>query len=138
VSEGALARLGDDEIAAVVGHEHAHWRGGRWLRSYALFLVRLVQCHNPVALWAFREYCIEVEIECDAEAAAARDPKLLARVLLTLYELTDRRDVAARGTLRKRVDVLLNRQAWIDDHAVPEATMAVASLVMLAALPWVV
>jgi Zn-dependent protease with chaperone function len=138
VSEGALARLTDDQLAAVVGHEHAHWHPGRWLRSYALFLVRLVQCHSPVALWAFREYCVEVEIECDAEAAAARDPKLLARILLTLYELTDRRDIATKSTLRKRVDVLLDRETGLDDDALPAATIAVASALMLLVLPWVV
>jgi hypothetical protein len=138
VSEGALARLTDDELAAVVGHEHAHWHPGRWLRSYALFLVRLVQCHNPVALWAFREYCVEVEVECDAEAAAEGDPKLLARILLTLYELTDGRDLAAKSTLRKRVDVLLDRETGMNDDALPAATIAVASLLMLLVLPWVV
>lgn len=138
VSLGALARLNDEQLAAVVGHEHAHWHRGRWLRSYALFVIRLAQCHNPVALWAFREYCIEVEIECDSEAIAARDPKMLARILLTLYELTDRRDVAARGTLRKRVDVLLMGQAGVEDDALPVATITVASLLMLAVLPWVV
>jgi hypothetical protein len=138
VSGGALARLTDDQLAAVVGHEHAHWHPGRWLRSYALFVVRLVQCHSPVALWAFREYCIEVEIECDAEAVAGRDPKVLARILLTLYELTDARDIATKGTLRKRIDVLLRREAGMDDDALPVATMAVASVLMALVLPWIV
>jgi hypothetical protein len=138
ISEGALARLTDDELDVVIAHEHAHWRRGRWVLSHALFLVRLVQCHNPVALWAFREYCVEMEIECDAEATAARDPKVLARVLLTLYGLTDRRDIATKSTLRKRVDVLLDPEAGVDDDALPAATIAIASLLMLMVLPWFV
>lgn len=138
VSQGALARLTDEQLAVVVGHEHAHWHPGRWLRSYALFLVRLVQCYNPIALWAFREYCIEVEIECDAEAAGTRDPKLLARILLTLYELADGRDIATKSTLRKRVDVLLDPVTGMSDDALPAVTIAVASLLMLMVLPWVV
>jgi Zn-dependent protease with chaperone function len=138
VSEGALARLTDHEVEAVVAHEHAHWHRGRWMRSHALFLVRLVQCYHPVALWAFREYCVEIEIECDAAATVKRDPKLLARVLLTLYGLTDARDVAAKSTLRKRVDVLLDRRHGVDDDALPAATIAVASLLMVGVLPWVV
>lgn len=138
VSEGALSRLDDDQLATVVQHEHAHWRPGRWLRSYALFLVRLVQMHNPVALWAFREYCVEMEVECDAEASAGRDPRLLAGILFSLYGLTDGRDVAARSTLRKRVEILLDPRGGVNDEALPVATIALAALLMLLVLPWVV
>lgn len=138
VSEGALSRLTDDELTAVVAHEHAHRHRGRWLRTHALFLVRLLQVYNPVALWAFREYCVEVEVECDAAAIAGRDPRVLARVLLARYGLTDGRDVAARSTLRKRVDVLLDRTNGIADDALPPATIAAASVLMLLVLPWLV
>jgi hypothetical protein len=101
-----------------------------------LFAVRLLQCYNPVALWVFREYCIEVEIACDSAAVSDRDPHVLARVLLRIYRGTDRRDLAARAALRKRVDVLLAGGAR--DAALPPFTVAAASLVMLLVLPWIV
>jgi hypothetical protein len=136
VSQGALGLLTEEELATVVRHEHAHWQAGRWIRSHALFVGRLLQCYNPVALWSFREYCLEVEIECDAEAVSGRDPRLLTRTLLRIYESTDRRDVAARSALRKRVDVLLD--GGRRDDALPVPTITAASLVLLVILPWVV
>ena len=136
VSRGALGQLTEDELAIVVRHENAHWQAGRWVRSHALFLVRLLQCYNPVALWSFREYCLEVEIGCDAEAVSGGDPKLLAGTLLRIYEATDRRDVATRGALRKRVDVLLDGSG--PDDTLPVATIVIASAILLAILPWVV
>ncbi|MBI2526197.1 MAG: M48 family metalloprotease [Candidatus Rokubacteria bacterium] len=136
VSRGALGQMSEDELAIVLRHENAHWRRGRWVRAHALFLVRLLQCYNPVALWSFREYCLEVEIECDAEAVAGRDPRLLTRTLLRIYESTDRRDLAARAALRKRVDVLLGGSRR--DDALPVATIALAAAILLAVLPWCV
>jgi hypothetical protein len=136
VSRGALGRLSEDELTTVLRHEHAHWQAGRWIRSHGLFLVRLLQCYNPVALWSFREYCLEVEIECDAAAGSGRDPRLLGRALLKIYESTDRRDVAARSALRKRVDVLLDGDRRHDE--LPGATLVAASAILLAVLPWVV
>ena len=134
VSRGAIARLTAAEIAAVVAHEHAHWRSGRW--AQAVFFLRLLQCGSPVAMWCFREYCLEVEVACDAEAVSGRDPALLIRPLLRIYESTDRRDVAARGALRKRVDVML--AGGPQDDALPTATIVAAAVVMLMVLPWVV
>lgn len=136
VSRGALESLTDPELQAVVAHEHAHWIAGRWLRSHGLFAVRLLQCYNPVALWVFREYCNEVEIGCDAVAVSGGDPGLLARVLLRVYQSTDRRDVATRAALRKRVDVLL--AGGPQDAALPPFTIAAASAAMLVVLPWIV
>lgn len=136
VSRGAIDLLTDDELRTVVTHEHAHWLAGRWFRSHALFAVRLLQCYNPVALWVFREYCNEVEIGCDAAAVSGRDPRVLVRVLLKIYDATDRRDVAARAALRKRVDVLLG--GGPQDTALPPFTILAASAVMLLVLPWIV
>jgi len=136
VSRGALGRLTEEEVAIALHHEHAHWRGGRWIRSHVLFLFRLVQCYNPVALWSFREYCLEVEIACDAEAVSGRDARLLTRILLAIYESTDRRDAAARSALRKRVDVLLDGSRR--DDGLPGATTAVAAAIFLLVLPWCV
>lgn len=136
VSDGAQRALTPPELALVIAHERAHADTRRWLASHLLFAVRLLQCYNPIALWAFREYCVELEIACDALAVRDRDPRDLARILLTLYQSTDRRDLAARGTLRKRVDVLL--AGGPDDAALPAATMVAAALVMLLVLPWIV
>jgi len=137
VSRGTLARLGDAELAIALRHEHAHWQEGRWARSHALFVVRLLQCYNPVALWTFREYCLEVEIECDAAAVAGREATPLTRALLAVYESTDRRDVAARAALRRRADVLLGNDR-LDDDALPLATILAAAATLAAILPWIV
>lgn len=136
ISRGALAGLGEEEMAIALRHENAHWQAHRWVRAHALFVVRLLQCYNPVALWAFREYCLEVEIECDAEAVAGGEARLLAGTLLKIYDSTDRRDVAARAALRKRVDVLLGSAPR--DDALPGFSIAVASAILLVVLPWIV
>jgi Zn-dependent protease with chaperone function len=136
LSRGALAGLTTEQVDAVIRHEHAHWVGGRWWWSHALFGARLVQCFNPVALWAFREYCLEIEIDCDARAAGGRDAAVLARVLLRIYQDTDPRDVAARRALRRRVDVLLG--SGVSDLALPIPTVVAATAVMVAVLPWLV
>lgn len=137
VSRGAIERLSEAELLAALRHESAHWQRGRWWRAHALFGLRLLQCYNPVALWAFRAYCQELEIECDAEAARAEDHRTLAGALLKIYESTDRRDVAARSALRWRVDALL-ADGRDDGTRLPLPTLAVASTVLALALPWVV
>jgi len=136
ISQGAVDRLTAVEQRCAVLHEHAHWTPGRWMGTLALFLVRLVQLPNPVALWVFREYTLEQEIVCDAEAVTGGDRSALGRVLLRVYGETDRRDVATRAALRKRVDVLI--AGGPRDDALPDASVLVASLVMLAVLPWLV
>jgi Zn-dependent protease with chaperone function len=136
VSRGALAGLSEAELQTVVRHEHAHWTAGQWVSSHALFVVRMAQAYNPVALWAFREYCNEVEIACDAVAVRHDDPRQLAGVLLRIYRATDRRDVAARGALRKRIDVLLG--GGPQDASLPPLTVSIVSVVMLLVLPWIV
>lgn len=136
ISRGALESLTVEELDVVITHEHAHWQGGRWWWMHALFAVRLLQSYSPVAMWAFREYCIEVEIECDKAASAGRDPRVLARVLLRVYQATDQRDVAARAAVRKRVDVLLADGAA--GTAFPPLTIPAVGAVMLVALPWLV
>lgn len=136
VSNGALDALSDDELTAVVRHEHAHWRAGRWVTTHLLFVVRLFQCYNPVALWCFRAYCMEVEIACDADAVDRQNRKLLVRPLLRIYESTDRGDTATRGALRRRVSALMSDS--VSEEALPPATVAAVAVVMLMVLPWLV
>lgn len=136
VSRSALASLSADELDVVLTHEHAHWQQRRWWRTHGLFVIRLIQSYNPVALWAFREYCIEEEIACDAAAVAGRDPRVLARVLLRVYQTTDARDLAARSALRKRVDVML--AGGPADAALPRVVLPAVTLIMLLVLPWLV
>jgi beta-lactamase regulating signal transducer with metallopeptidase domain len=102
-----------------------------------LFLLRLVQLHNPVALWAFREYSMETEIDCDAAAVSGRNSKHLARALLKVYESTDVRDISVRSRLRKRVDILLGRTKRVDDD-LPLSSVLLAALALLLVLPWIV
>ena len=136
LSRGALASFSAADLSLAIAHEHAHWIHGRWWKSHLLFLARLAQCYHPTALWAFREYCVEEEIACDAVSVAGRDPAPLVRILLRIYQETDPRDVAARSALRKRVDVLMN--GGPQDDALPPATIAAAAGVMLLVLPWLV
>jgi Zn-dependent protease with chaperone function len=137
VSEGALSRLAPDEIDAALAHERAHWRPARWWGAHLLFLARLAQLPNPVALWLFREYMVEMEIDCDREATSAADPRPLARALLAVYRATDRRDVAARSVLRRRVDLLTGRAAAAPADPEPAAVLAAGAALALV-LPWIV
>ncbi len=139
ISHDVLAALDEGELAAVLRHENAHWQRRRWLPLHLLFLARFVQLYNPVALWVFRAYCLELEIACDADAveAAGANPRPLARALLAFYDRTDPGDLAARGTLRRRVDILLGRRPH-DDRALPAPAVAAAVALLLVTLPWIV
>jgi hypothetical protein len=138
LTRGALDSLEPRSLDAALRHEHAHWTGGRWITSHALFAVRLLQLHNPVALWAFREYCVEEEIRCDAEAVRGDDPRLLARTLLETYESTHHRDVSARAALRKRVDLLLETPTITEEREPLRGTVLAAAILLLGVLPWLV
>lgn len=102
----------------------------------ALYALRLLQSYNPVALRAFYDYRLEIAAECDARAAAGRDPHTLARVLLKEYQATSPRDASARTLLRRRVDVLL--AGGPHDDALPMTTVIAAALFMMLVLPWIV
>jgi hypothetical protein len=134
VSPTVMATLPSDELAVAQALEAAA-RATR-TRTVVLFLVRLVQSHNPVALRAFHDYRLEVAVECDARAVDGRDPHALARVLLKEYQATDPRNGAAQTLLRKRIDMLL--AGGPQDATLPLATVIAASVFMLLVLPWIV
>jgi hypothetical protein len=136
LSEFLADNLDDASLDAVVRHEMAHQGRRLWVDQRLLFLARLLQLHNPVALWAFREYCVEVEMACDREAIAGGDSEPLTRALLLVYEDTDERDLAGRSVLRQRIDVLLGRVKADGDLPVGSLVLATATLAVL--LPWIV
>lgn len=137
LSRGTLERLTPEELRVALRHENAHWRRGRWWLTHGLFLVRLVQLFNPVALWSFREYVVETEIACDRDAVGGGDPRPLARALLKVYRDTDRHDVATRRVLRRRVDALLGRLP-VDDRRPPVGAVAAVAALLAGVLPWLV
>lgn len=137
VSRGALAQLGRRQLDAALAHENAHWQDGRWWLTHALFVVRLVQLFNPVALWSFREYVVETEMACDREAVAGGSGKPLSSTLLAIYDDLDRGDVSGRSLLRRRIDALLGRVPMTDRR--PPATVVAGAAALLAlVLPWIV
>jgi Zn-dependent protease with chaperone function len=137
LSTGLLRQLDERALLAAVRHEHAHATPRRWWPMHLLFLARLAQLYNPVALWLFREYAVETEIACDEAAVAGGDSRPLARALLAVYDHTQRRDLAARAVLRRRVDLLLGRDG---QPAGPLGLLEVGAATLLLALllPWVV
>ena len=104
--------------------------------AYAMLVLRLLQAHNPMAMWAFREYRIEVHAACDAVAVAGHDPRILARILLKMFQTVRRHDGSTRNLLRRRVDVLL--AGGPNDAAVPTITIAAIAIFLLLVLPWIV
>jgi len=137
LSKGALEELSADEVRIVIRHEHAHWRGWRWSVTHLLFAARLVQLFNPVALWAFREYIVELEIACDLAAIEATDSEPLARALFKVYRASHPGEVAARATVRRRIDVLLGR-IEISDEPLPLPLAGAITLTLLLVVPWIV
>jgi Zn-dependent protease with chaperone function len=137
LSEGILATLDEEALLAVVRHEHEHATPRRFWAMHVLFALRLLQLYNPAALWLFREYAVETEIECDRAAVRGGDPKPLARALLALYEGLHREELAARAVLRRRVELLLGGAAPGPD-AIGRFEVCAATAILALVLPWVV
>ena len=89
-------------------------------------------------MWLFREYAVEIEIACDRAAVGDGDPRPLARALLAFYERLHPRDLAARATLRRRVDLLLAPAAAAEEPRLGAFEVAAAALLLALCLPWVV
>lgn len=127
-----------DQIKAIVRHEHAHMVVGRWWATHLLFAARMIQAVNPVAMWVSREYAVENEIACDLEAAGD-DRDSLARVLFAIYEETGSHDSARRRVLQRRIDILLGRAPELYRiPQLPSASLLFAGALMALLLPWVI
>jgi hypothetical protein len=134
VPKPAEVELLPEEVEIVDALDRAQAR--QRLPAYVMFVIRLLQCYNPIAMWAFREYRVEVHAACDAVAVAGHDPRTLARVLLRLYQTVHGRDGSSRNLLRRRVDVLL--AGGPHDAALPTATIVVVAVFLILVLPWIV
>lgn len=138
ISDSLVRHLDAPSLAAVLRHEWAHSRPRAWVAMHLLWTARLVQCFNPVALWVFREYSIESEIACDAEAAGD-DPIPMARALFVLYEESEEDEEVQRRVLRRRVDILLGRiPSAVHRDQVPTASLVAAVVFWSLLLPWVI
>ena len=130
--------LGTDELRAVVRHEHAHLVPSRWWAVHLLYVARMIQIANPFAMWVSREYAVETEIACDAEAVQG-DPQPLARVLFAIYEAIGGYDTPRRRVLQRRIDILLGRST--ESHRLaqlPSTSLLLAGALVAVLLTWVI
>jgi len=113
VSAGALARLGDDELAAALAHEGAHVRGADPLMLAGLALLRdLAPFGRGVAA---ERFLAAREARADTAAVNSAGALALAAALVALARPATRSAVvlpmAAADTLAWRMDALLGRPA---------------------------
>lgn len=140
LSASLAESLEEDEIVAVVRHEHAHLIHSRWWAVHLLYAARLVQIANPFAMWVSREYGVETEIACDAEAVGeGGDPRPLARVLFDIYDAVGGYDTPRRRVLQRRIDILLGRSS--ESHRLaqlPSLSLLFAGALVAVMLSWVI
>lgn len=137
LSSSLAESLSPGELRAVVRHEHSHLIPARWWSVHLLYLARLVQMANPVAMWVSREFAVETEIACDAEAIDD-DPRPLARVLFAIYEAVGGYDASRRRVLQRRIDILMGRS--FESHRLaqlPSVSLLLAGAVVAVLLTWV-
>jgi Zn-dependent protease with chaperone function len=84
LTSGAIAALGDRELAAVLAHERAHLRGRHHLVVAATKVVRLAFPFIPAFRWAHAEVGRLVELLADDAAARRHGRTALADALVTL------------------------------------------------------
>jgi Zn-dependent protease with chaperone function len=84
LTTGALERLQDDELAAVLVHEHAHLRGRHHWVVAAAEVLQLAWPWVPLFRLAHAEVSVLVEMLADDAAARASDRVCVARALVTL------------------------------------------------------
>lgn len=138
LSASLAESLAPEEIRAVVRHERAHLEPSRWWAVHLLYAVRLIQMPNPFAMWVSREYSVETEIACDAEAVGDA-PHPLASVLFDIYEAVGGYDTARQRVLQRRIDILLGRSA--ESHRLaqlPSTSLLLGGAMMAVLLSWVI
>jgi len=84
LTSGAIAALGDRELAAVLAHERAHLRGRHHLVVAGAKVIRLAFPFVPVFRWAHDEVGRLVELLADDVAARRCGRSVLADALVTL------------------------------------------------------
>ncbi|MDN5893730.1 MAG: M56 family metallopeptidase [Nocardioides sp.] len=115
VSAGALSRLGDDEVAAVLAHEHAHLRA-----RHDLVLEAFSVLHRAFPAWvasraALGEVQVLVEVLADRAAARSAGSLPLARALVAMAsgrapQAALAVSTASSGALVDRVQLLKDRE----------------------------
>ena len=144
VSAGALRRLDDDEVGAVLAHERAHLAA-----RHDLVLEAFAVLHRAFPRWvssstALDEVKLLVEVLADRAAVAGRDPRPLARALVQLAE--GRAPAAALGAggagpghvLVERVELLADDEPHVLQRVGVLAAAAAVLLVPTAfvVIPW--
>jgi beta-lactamase regulating signal transducer with metallopeptidase domain len=130
---GSAARLGDDQLRAVLAHELAHVRR----RDYVINLLQIgadaLLFHHPAARWLSRRIRIEREYCCDDVAVAiGRDPQSYARALAALEDARGgcRLAVAAAsGTLLDRIQRIVGQPRPVLTPARGAVVLVTTSLV---------
>lgn len=109
LSQGALARLSNEELRAALTHERAHLRRRETLREgVAAFLNQCTIATVPVTLSLYRR---SREFAADQEAALEVQPVTLANTLVAFarfHVAPSAVQLADRATLRDRVALLLD------------------------------
>lgn len=135
-----------DEVAMALAHELAHVRSRDLLFAFVPALAGLLLWFHPAAWLAAREWTAEREADCDAVAllVTGGSPAAYGELLVRVAEAGRRPAFAAPAslgaasaypTLRKRVESMKNRPTP-PSRALRAAGLAVASIALLAALPW--
>ncbi len=137
-----------DEVSMALAHELAHVRSRDLLLAFVPALAQLLLWFHPAAWLAAREWTAEREADCDAVAlfVTGGSPAAYGELLIRVAEAGRRPAFAspnslgaasAYHTLRKRVEHLRQRTLQ-PSRAFRAAGLAVASIALLAALPWAV
>lgn len=115
VSTGLAEFLTTDELRAAIAHEMGHISASKRPMLVALFLLRVFQFYNPVALMEFRRIVQEEEKICDDYAVSVtNDPGALKDALLKFIGPPD--DAADMGLKERLVEyshrALIESRIW--------------------------
>lgn len=131
LSEGTYSRLGEDQVAAVIAHEHAHLRN-----RHDLVLEAFSVLHRAFPRWvssaaALAEVRLLVEVLADRTAARANGATPLARALVTLAE--QRTPEAALGAAGQHLTERVRLLADDRPHPLQSTGLVLASALVVVA-----